>query len=97
MNLCRVQATGEHVKSLTEVMRSGGEEIEDQYSSIRQGMDHQVRLVEQEGNIACAVGSATHGRDAEGVESGGAGSRNEKPAEHLRIPELIGGHSRQVG
>jgi hypothetical protein len=92
-----VQATSEHVEGLAEVMRCGGEEIEDQESSIRQGMDHQMRLVEQERNVAGSAGSPSHGRDAKGVEPGRARGCNEKPAEHFRIAELFGGHTLQIG
>ena len=54
-------------------------------------------LIQQQRGITGPIWPGAAHWHAEGAESGGAGGRNKKPADHLHVPELFGGYPRQFG
>lgn len=78
-------------------MRSWSKKIEHEYALLGQGVDHQMGLIQQEGRIAGPIGALPRHGNAEGAESGGAGGGNKKPADHLDVPEMLGGYAGELG
>src|ERR1041385_1862695 len=93
IDLClrRVETASQHVERLAKIMRSGSEEVDHEQATFRQGMDHEVRFVEQKRYVAGA-GRAFSGRgDAKGVETGGAGGSDQEAGESVRVFQLLTG------
>lgn len=71
-------------------------EVDHECSLLGQGVDHQMGLIEEQRGAAGPVRAGPGNRHSEGIETGCPGGSNKKPADHLHIPEVLGGNSAQL-
>jgi len=78
-------------------MRCGREQIDQEQSLVWQGMDHQMSFVEEQGEPGGAIRSFSGRGNAQGVETGRSGGRDEEAGERVGVAKLLDGNALELG